>query len=191
LGQGRAADLLQQLQADGAREIIVVARRHHEGVRTADHVVRVVDIERGALVQDGEAVDGDAGPHRRIADRVRVTARVGRSVARQIDDPPRPSEWAVRQFLRREPERVRDRGFADQDAARGLDRSGQGRRRRPIGDLGPVDHRKVLTPPRPLDHGDRDAVRRRAHDRLDHLGVAEGTGDAARLQLELGEVDAA
>ena len=63
--------------------------------------------------------------------------------------------------------------------AHGVDACGQRLRRCRIGDAGPVDGHEMLPPARPLDHGNRDAVRRPALDRLDHLRVAEGAGDPA------------
>jgi hypothetical protein len=191
LRERRAADFLEQFLADRLSEIAKVLGRHDEGVRTADHVVGVVAVEARALVQDGETVDRDAGPHGGIAHRIGVAARIGRAVARDVDHLAGSLERAAGQLLGREGERVRDRGLADQDPACGLDPRGQRRGRCRIRHLGPVDHDEVLMPARPLDHRHRDAVWRRARDRLDHLRIAEGVGDAARLQLELGEVDAA
>src|SRR3546814_322953 len=185
-GDGHAADLLDQLLEDRLGEGLVVVGGHHEGALAADHVLAVVVGHRAVLVEDGQAVDGDALQHRHVAQAVGRGALVGTAVAGDVDHPPAPLEAVAPELGHAELDGAADRGAAAvEKARRGVDR------RRKVGDVVlvrqqlPVDRHLLAAVVGPLDHRHGDAAAAGGDDGGDHRGLAEGTGEAAHLQVEL------
>src|SRR5258708_7382356 len=89
-----AGDFLDQLGEDGAAERFEAGGQDHEGAGAADDVALVVEVEVGlggaaevgAVVDDRQAADRDAGGDRVVARVLGRAAGVVAAVARDVDD---------------------------------------------------------------------------------------------------------
>src|SRR4029077_514538 len=91
--------------------------RHHEGARSPDHAVLVIEIEildigrrKGwVLHHDRQTVDGDAFLQGSVARAGYGISVVVRSITGYIDDAPQPAIWTLFEQLQREINRAGNR----------------------------------------------------------------------------------
>jgi hypothetical protein len=190
-GHRARGNLADQLAPHGPREVAVINRLDEEGPRAADDVVAVVRADLAVLVEDGQAIDRNSRGHRPVAKVPRRRALVRGPVAGDIDRPPLPFEGVPGELSEREAERRTDRRpAAFHGARRRLDLSREIFGFAATGDQPPVEGNRLVPLVRPLDQRDGEPTRTQGLDGPEYLRMAEGLGQAAELQGELGRRDA-
>jgi hypothetical protein len=190
-----AADLADDLAPDRLGEVGQAADLHHEGAGAGDDVALVVVAQVGLVAQDGEAVDGHAGlggAGARHGDGIAaVPGRVAglAAVAGDVDDGTPGADPGGGEQVERGVERGAEMGHAAGDPGPALEQGGEAGGVEAVADRVPAEDvaRLVLLAPedRRDEHGSGGV------ERGEHLGVAEGGGEAFDLQEVLGVVDAA
>ncbi len=143
------------------------------------------------LIDDGEAVDGDACRHRLVAGVAHRAAGVVGAVAGHVDDAPVGGGADLRQVGAAEIERGADGGAADESARRGEQRCREGGGALAVADHRPIGDHLLLLRPRPFDEADGDRAELAGGDGVQHARIGDGGGIALALQLELVVIDAA
>ncbi len=191
LGNRRAPDLLDQLQADRFREVVVITSRDHEGAGSADDVLFVVAAQVRVLVLDDQPVDRDAQGHGGVAHAGRLAAGVVRAVARQIDDLAPAVETVAVEHAHGRRQRRADRGLAEHRPRCGLDLRGEARGGRLVRDPPPAGDQGLLPQPGPLHQRHRDPAGAGCLDRPEHFRIAKGRGQTLHLEPVLALIDTA
>jgi hypothetical protein len=196
-------DLVHELVGDRLAEGGEVLDHHEEGALAADHVLPVVFGQAlgrlgvreiagiGVLVDDGEAVDGDAARHRLVARVAHRAPRIVGAVARDVDDHPLGGDAGLAEITPAEIERGADRGAPDKGARRVEQQRREGRRALAVADHCPIGDHLLLLRARPFDEADGDRAILPRGDGAQHARIGDRGGIALALQLELVVVDAA
>lgn len=187
-GHRSRADLSTELAAHRLGETIKIVGDLQESARPADHILGVVPVKPGLLVQDRQTIDRVSCSDCRSAYRYWRQAHIVLTIAGNIDNPPVP----------RKPVRLdRPHGIDHCRAQARATRYFQSRRRRNlIGKSGnrrgtveqaPRDAGFLLLVIRPLHDRNRDAVTEQ--NRIDHIRITRRLRDPGNLQIVFALID--
>ncbi len=143
------------------------------------------------VIDDGEAVDGDARRQGLVASLGNRTAGIVSAIPRHVNDRPAGVEPGFAEQVHPFVDPAADGRAAIEAARGGAQGVGEGGRRGVVADDRPVQHRMDLVVSGELDIRDRDAPVRPAANAGEHARVGERSGVALFLDLEFGVVDAA
>ena len=180
--------LAQKFHALGCGEGGVVGAGQGEGAWAADDFAGESGDEVGFVVQDAEAVDGDAGGDEAVADGDRVLAVVGAAVCGDVDDHASHGRGEVCEEMFGGGEGVPYGSEArPKDAWHVFDQGCEGGEVGCGGDGCPGDDDVLLGFARKKEDGEEGAAGSEAGD---DVGVAQGGGHAAGDEAEFLEADA-